>query len=175
MTAFHKSIREWNSTLSVFACLAVFGLGPCETSAQATPSEVEYQVPSSIMVQLDEPKATPSEFEVECEVAYRPDDYTGFTDSKKLSVEVTQRRSVPTITDKVTLGGEFEVRLSGSSDAWIGNSVSVSVIHNSSKESLYHVVYQTIRNLDNNHGMTGLHYVNSPTSDAWINLFCHAK
>ena len=64
--------------------------------------------------------------------------------------------------------GEFEVH------AHAADAVRIAVTHKATKKTMYAVLYQTVRNLDTNHGLTGLHYINSPVTKGWMNLYCKA-
>ncbi len=107
---------------------------------------------------------------VTCSASYRESSEVGFSDQKKLKVEIDQSVKPPLDPqfhqDPKMDVGEFTITMSPT------DGLMVKVKHTKTNKVLYSVLDQTVSNLDTNHGMTGLHYIYSPDTSGWMNLYC---
>lgn len=106
---------------------------------------------------------------VDCEFYSRASNMDDLSNGKKVSVEINTGRSLdkdPTEIKEVTKAGTFDISVS--------EAGALSVRVSSAGKPIVNGLWQTVKNLDNNHGITGLQYVNLPTG-AELQYFCKAR
>lgn len=104
---------------------------------------------------------------VECNAAYRKSDTVGFSDKAKWRVEVLGSGEFVDGYDGTRHVGPFTIDVYAST-----GETYLSISNRRTKRGIYKTLYQSMRNLDNNHGFTGLQYVGAPTGPGWMNVYC---